>query len=288
MREELEEKVSRAKLLIRHAYRHASWRGSRLEVAISGGKDSDVLIELCKLSGVWGGEWLRPLYRCTTIDPPYTIRHVVAQGVEVLRPKKSFRDCILQSCFPTMFRRHCCGELKEFAVEDYVVVGVRRCESVKRSKNYKEPEVCRVYGNGGGKAIQYLPLLEWTDEDVEEFIRERGIVCHPLYYDADGVFHVERRLGCMGCPLIYYKKRREDFLKYPKMVRFWVRAGQEYMDSHPDVKTHQYFSDAFEWFVCNLFYDSIENFRKDYVFGSGASCKEFLEGYFGVDLNFRY
>lgn len=41
MREELEEKVKQSVLLIRHAYRHATWQGSKLEVPISGGKDSE-------------------------------------------------------------------------------------------------------------------------------------------------------------------------------------------------------------------------------------------------------
>lgn len=177
MRVDLEEKVTRSILLIRHAIH----RGQRLEVAISGGKDSDVLIELCKMADVWGKSGLRPLYRCTTIDPPRTIKHVLSQGVEMLRPKMSFRDCILRSGFPTMFARHCCGTLKEFAVEDYVVIGVRKSESVKRMKNYHEPEICKVYPNGGGKAVQYLPLLDWSDDDVREFIEERGIRCHPLY-----------------------------------------------------------------------------------------------------------
>ena len=296
MRVELEEKVRNSVLLIRHAYRHAIHHGQHLEVAISGGKDSDVLIELCKIACVWGKDGLRPLYRCTTIDPPGTINHVLSQGVEIRRPKMSFRDCILRSGFPTMFTRHCCGVLKEFSIEDYVVIGVRRSESVKRAKNYHEPEICKVYPNGGGKAIQYLPLLDWTDDDVREFVQEHNIKCHPLYYDEQGNFHVERRLGCMGCPLTYRKKRAEEFKKYPKMVRFWCHAGKEYLDSHPKVKVHEYFDDVFEWFVCNLFYASIKDFRVDYprednapmdLFGDEKKdCKSFLEDYFNVNLDF--
>lgn len=287
MREDLEEKVRRSVLLIRHAHRHVRHRGCRLEVAYSGGKDSDVLLELCRIAGVLDSEYVRPLHRCTTIDPPFTLKHCIDNGVEILRPRRSFAGCIVASGFPTMFRRHCCGSLKEFAVEDYVVVGVRRSESVKRMKNYSsdEPEVCKVYPNGGGKSIQYLPLLDWTDDDVREFIEERGIRCHPLYYDDDGVFHVERRLGCMGCPLMYYKKRIEDFKRYPRMVRFWCRYGKIYLDSHPDVKTHQYFSDVFEWFVCNTFYNTFDDFRDRFAHDcDGKSAKEYLESYFNISL----
>lgn len=80
------------------------------------------------------------------------------------------------------------------------------------------------------------------------------------------------------------------------MVRFWCRAGQQYLDTHPDVKVHGYFDDVFEWFVCNLFYRTIEDFRKDYpridsnsmdLFGgSGKDCRTFLESYFKIKLDF--
>lgn len=44
MRTELEDKITRSVLLLRHAYRHVKHQGKRLEICISGGKDSDVLI----------------------------------------------------------------------------------------------------------------------------------------------------------------------------------------------------------------------------------------------------
>lgn len=295
MTEELEKKVIQSKLLICHAYRHARWRDQKLEVAISGGKDSDVLIELCKMAGVWGGYALRPLHRCTTIDPAGTLSHVRSQGVEVMRPRKDFRHCVLDSGFPNRFMRHCCGELKEFAVEDYVLVGVRRCESAKRSKMYKEPEACRTY-NGRGKSIQYYPLLEWTDDDVRDFIEERGIKCHPLYYDEDGRFHVERRLGCMCCPLQSQKKRIVEFERNPRMVRFYIRLGKEYLRRHPNSRIHGLYGDACSWFVGDVFCSSHEDFVKRFR-GGGESvvslfetdnsidCKKYLEDYFKISLD---
>ena len=279
---ELDKKVTQATLLIRHAYRHASWQEKCLEVAISGGKDSDVLIELCKISDVWGKPYLRPLHRCTTIDPPRTLSHVREQGVEIIRPKKNFAKCILASGLPSRYIRHCCEELKEFAVEDYILIGVRRCKSVKRMKNYREPTQCRVYGRGG-RVEQYYPLLEWTNDDIDEFVRVTNIKCHPLYYDENGAFHVERRLGCMGCPLQYRKKRIEDFCSYPRMLRFYVRYGMRYLSSHPNVKTHQYFRDVYEWLACDLFFGSVEKFKcANYA---PNEAKERLETYFGINLD---
>ena len=286
--ERLDRLVTQSCLLIRRAYRHVRNEGGgrRLELAYSGGKDSDVLVGLCKLSGVWGGEYLRPLHRCTTIDPPFTLQHCIDVGVEIYR-RNRFRDCVLMSGFPSRFVCHCCGKLKEFVIEDYVLVGVRRCESAGRMKNYKEPEACRIYG-GGGRCIQYYPLLEWSDEDISEFIKVHDIRCHPLYYDSAGVFHVERRLGCIGCPLASRQHRINDFLRYPKFLRFWARLGAEYLRTHPNIATHKYFDDVYEWLVCELFYDSIEKFRFDYPRGGGLfgvdDCRVRLENYFGIKL----
>lgn len=273
----LDNKVRQSILLIRHAYRHATWRDKCLEVAISGGKDSDVMIQLCRMADVWGKDGLRPVHRCTTIDPPHTLRHVGEQGVEILRPKHDFRWVIEHDGIPSMFHRHCCGYLKEFVVEDYVLVGVRRSESVKRAKNYLEPSACKTYQRGG-TCEQFYPILEWTDADVEEFVRVTGIKCHPLYYDEDGVFHVERRLGCIGCPLAYRKKRVEEFRRYPKMLRLYCRYGQKYLDTHPN----KYFRDIYEQMACDLFFKDVHAFQAAGY--EPHEAKRRLEEFFNINL----
>lgn len=289
MGKDLDNKITQSILLIRHAYRHCKHRGLRLELAYSGGKDSDVLVELCKMAGVWGTDVLRPLHRCTTIDPSGTLRHCLDVGVEIMRPRKSFRDCIISSGFPSRWYRHCCGSLKEFAVEDYVLVGVRRSESTLRAKTYKEPEVCRTY-NGRGKCVQFLPLLDWSDADVRDFVINRGIRCHSLYYDGDGSFNVSRRLGCVGCPLASRKNRIADFERNPRFVRFWCKAGAEYLLRHDNCSARNNFRDVFEYFCCNLYFDKIADFKKSLhegFFGDGENaCKLYLEQKFGVNLDF--
>jgi 3'-phosphoadenosine 5'-phosphosulfate sulfotransferase (PAPS reductase)/FAD synthetase len=145
--------------------------------------------------------------------------------------------------------------------------------------------------NGRGRAYQYYPLLDWSDEDVSEFVNERGIKCHPLYYDEDGVFHVERRLGCMCCPLQSQKGRLRDFERNPRMVRFYLRYGAEYLRLHPQVKTSEYFQNVYEWFVCDVFCKDMEDFRVRFKSGAdlfghgGVNCRLFLEDYFKIDLS---
>ncbi len=194
--------------------------GQPLEIAYSGGKDSDVILTLAEMAGINH----KGIYKCTTLDPHGTITHAKERGCVILPPKKSFKQCIVDAGFPSRFRRHCCATLKEYKVYDYAVVGIRRDESAKRAARYKEPEECRVYSKKK-KARHYFPILEWSAQDIEEFIRAEGIKCHPLYYDEDGNFHVERRLGCIGCPLKSRKQRIEDFKRHPNFIKLYTSGG---------------------------------------------------------------
>ena len=256
MRKELEKKVERAIKLIQSASKIAAANGCpQLEVAYSGGKDSDVILELTKMAGVP----YRAIYHNTTIDPSGTIKHAKENKVEVIHPKFTFFEMIARNGFPNTFKRFCCRYLKEIKTLDYAVVGVRKEESVSRAKRYKEPEQCRVY-NKKEKVRQYFPILDWTKEDIAEFIQERSIKCSPIYYDAEGVFHAERRLGCMCCPLIYLKERIKQFKEHPNMVKAYIRAGQKYLDAHKDGKTYAaHNGDVYAWFVHDLFYSRDAN-----------------------------
>ena len=152
-----------------------------IEVSYSGGKDSDVILELTKMSGIP----YRAIYKNTTIDPPGTIAHAKSAGAEVINPKHTFFDLVKDYGLPSRYYRFCCSVLKEYKVLDRAIQGIRRSESTKRKDRYKEPEYCRTYSKNE-KARIYLPILEWTDEDVSRFVDERGIKCHPLYYDRGG------------------------------------------------------------------------------------------------------
>lgn len=62
-----EKKIDFAKRLIELSAEAAVKEGERVEVAYSGGKDSDVLLYLAK--GVLGSDFVA-IYKNTTIDPP--------------------------------------------------------------------------------------------------------------------------------------------------------------------------------------------------------------------------
>ena len=277
MRPELEKKVERAIRLLQSIPQDGD-----IELSYSGGKDSDVILELAKMAGIP----YRAIYKNTTIDPKGTIAHAREMGAEVIHPKKTFFQLVSEKGFPSRFARFCCSALKEYKICDRAIQGIRRVESRKRAENYKEPEMCRVYSTKE-KVKVYLPILEWTDQDVEEFIKERDIKCHPLYYRGGGQFDVTKRLGCVGCPLQSRKKRIQEFKDNPKFLKAWIRAGQKRFKSEAyqngDSKYH--FKDAFEVMGYQLYCDNIDDFKeKTYTLFGEFDWKEFLEKEFNIDM----
>lgn len=277
-----ERKIERAIALLR-----AIPQDTEIEVAVSGGKDSDVILQLAKEADIP----FRAIHKCTTIDPPGTLKHVKELGCEIRMPEKSFFELIREKGTPNRFARFCCSYLKEYKVCDRAILGVRKSESTKRAKIYHEPELCRNYGKGQ-KVIQYYPILDWTNADVERFIKERGLKCAPVYYDSEGNFHVERRLGCIGCPLMSRKLRIENFKQYPKMLKLWIVNTQKYFENNSQSKPAKLFDgNVYNKFLYDLFYDNRLSDYQRLIKGGGIfgdelaiDAKAFLEDYFGIDL----
>lgn len=253
-----------------------------LEISYSGGKDSDVILRLAQMSGVKH----EAIYKQTSIDPPGTTAHAKEMGATIIRPAISFLDIIRKKGTPTRRARFCCEVLKEYKVYDRAVQGVRRDESTARAKRYKEPEMCRTYPHGE-KTRVYLPILDWTTEDVARFIEEQGIKCAPVCYDEAGQFHPKRRLGCIGCPL-KSDNGKGDFLKYPKLLKAVIRAEQDYLDTHQNCRAKAKMGDAYGVVFNNLFCDSYEQFvtrvRPSLFPETAINPKQYLENYFGISL----
>lgn len=255
-----------------------------LELSYSGGKDSDVILELAKMAGIK----FEAIYKNTTIDPPGTIAHVKEKGVKVVNPQKTFFQLVEKKGTASRWKRFCCEVLKEYKIHARAIQGIRREESTKRMKNYNEPEICRTYPKGEKVRI-YLPILEWTLEDVAKFIQERGLKLAPTYYDEQGQIHLERRLGCIGCPL-KADCGKADFVKYPLFLREYLRRYQIYLDTHPSSSKYRKIihNDATWGFFYFLFTKSTEEFE-GYTNGilpdANIDPRSFLENYFKVKLS---
>lgn len=267
MTEQLQKKINQSIKLLQSTCRDKD----DVELAYSGGKDSDVILQLAKEAGIK----FTARYKNTTIDPAGTLKHCKDNGVEILQPKESFFEIVKKAGYPNRYTRFCCARLKEYPTgSNIVILGIRREESKRREKRYNEPVMCRVYSKK--KHIQEIyPILYWTSADVADFIADRRIKCHPLYYDADGFFHPERRLGCEGCPLMSQKNRVQFFKENPKWLKAWVRSGHQFYKDKP--------MDEYEMMVGMLFYRSIRELRdiQNGLFGK-MDCKALLEEKFGV------
>ena len=250
-----------------------------LFLAYSGGKDSEVIYHLCKKAGIEFSAY----FNNTTIDPPGTLSYVKSKGdVEIFSPQRGFFDIIRHRGLPSYVQRFCCAELKERYVASNVITGVRRAESTRRKQRYQEPETCRITRRHQ-EIHYYMPILEWTNEELKQYIIDNNIKCHPLYYDEDGNFNVNVRVGCMGCPLA--EDRTRWFKKYPKLIRVWCSALADYRNSRPILGTTiTNYRDEYENFYNNVFHltqkDLIpmqENLPRDFA-------RNQLQEYFNIEL----
>ena len=177
---ELQNKIDRAIKLLRSVQAIAP--EEVIQVSYSGGKDSDVILQLSKEAGIN----YRAVYFNTTIDPPGTIKHAQDAGAIIVLPEQNFFQLIAQKGYPSRIRRFCCESLKErrYGAEKKVILGIRRLEITKRAKRYTEPTVCR--GTKKNPLEHIYPILDWEDEDVLAFVLDRGIKLAPIYYEGGG------------------------------------------------------------------------------------------------------
>lgn len=131
--------------------------------------------------------------------------------------------------------RFCCAVLKESAGVGWLtLIGVRHAESVKRSKrnemeimnrkfsgSFDEFEIRQETTQGcykGRDKLVLAPIIQWTDHDVWNFIRDNGIEYCRLYDEG------RHRIGCLFCPMSSIKNIRRDEQKYPKYKAAIIRT----------------------------------------------------------------
>lgn len=156
---------------------------------------------------------------------------------------------------PTRIHRFCCNKLKEQTNQGRLhVTGVRKAESGNRKRDgglvkimgkpktteklaqdlgaeYSKPRedglILNDDNNESRRMVEQCyrtrktlvnPILDWTDEDVWEFLRHYGCEGNPLYKCGYS------RVGCIGCPMAGRKKRIEQLERYPKYEQAYFRA----------------------------------------------------------------
>ena len=183
-------------------------------VAFSGGKDSQVIYELCKIAGVK----FKVHFNCTTVDPKEVLRFIHTKYPDVIwhRPEKSmFKLIVEQGSLPLRHIKYCCRLIKEIhGINNIVITGIRKTESRYRKGRNEYDHICI---NGQDKLI-LLPILNWTDKDVWNFIRTQ-IVYYCELYD-----HGFTRIGCILCPNCSYKIKVKQLQIAPRFEYAYKKA----------------------------------------------------------------
>lgn len=157
---------------------------------------------------------------------------------------------------PLRTMRYCCKALKErpIVIEEsgkkaFIVTGVRWAESSRRKKRMHYEAIAadpkkavRVDENELGDAEEIIleedntltrklfedcrlrgervvnPIIDWTDEEVWDFIKSRNLSYNPLYDEG------WKRIGCVGCPMQNRKERERQFERWPRYKNAYIAA----------------------------------------------------------------
>ena len=248
-----------------------------LMLTYSGGKDSDLLVELAIRT--LKPEEFEIVHGHTTADAPETVQYVrerfrqwegMGLRCSVMYPtykgkRVSMWTLIPQKLMPpTRIVRYCCDVLKETCGRHRMIAtGVRWAESTKRKKNrgiyeklakrVQDKVILSNDNDDKRKIIETCqmkeetvvnPIVDWTDQEVWEALREYQCRGNPLYQCG---FH---RLGCIGCPM--NTKSLEGFHRYPAYQKLYLHAFARMLEERKRRGKETAWKDArevFEWWT---------------------------------------
>lgn len=236
-------------------------------VTYSGGKDSDVLLDLAIKSDID----FEVSHSITTVDAPQTNRHVnkvfaelKEKGIKAYKTMPTYKgkpinmfSLIAQKGIPpTRLVRYCCGVFKEGTEKNRVVaLGVRSAESRKRqnrdifstsvgklanSKHFSLPHVQEVFE----EAKEQDEV--WDCVIVSTARKRKTILVNPIYDWSDAevweYIHEKNiaynelydmgysRVGCILCPLANKREKQRDILTFPAYKERYIKAFEKMLE----------------------------------------------------------
>ena len=252
--------------------------GQPLVVTYSGGKDSDVILQIAKNAKVP----FEVLHNHTTADAPETVYHIrnvfrelELEGIKCTIDKPVYKgkrtsmwNLIPQKLMPpTRLVRYCCAVLKEKGgTGRFIATGVRWDESVARKNNrgtmeviHRDREKRLILQDDNDEARRTFetcklkgkrvvnPIVEWKTDDVLQYIEDQKIAINPLYgcgFD---------RVGCVGCPMAGTEGRRFEFTMFPAFKKNYIRAFDRMLEARKEsgksTENWENGIDVFHWWM---------------------------------------
>ena len=224
-------------------------------VAFSGGKDSQCVMELMRMAGVK----YRAYYSVTGIDSPMNIRFIQEHYPEIqfVHHKKPFLRLVEEKGLPMINGRFCCERLKErLGAGNLLVDGVRAEESKKRSgysqvtirsrrkenmEKGRNRELEEIEQNEhrcikGKDRVDLHLILDWSEKEVWNFIKERSLPINPTYKTLG-------RVGCMVCPFASRVQVETYMREYPLYYKRLLLALERFLEKRPLLPTPQIYYD---------------------------------------------
>lgn len=256
--------------------------GEPIICTYSGGKDSDVMLDLFIKSGVK----FEVQNHHTTVDAPQTVYHIrdtfkrlEGMGIKATSNYPTYKGertsmwklILDKGMAPTRLARYCCQVLKESNANNRVIAtGVRKDESTgRKSRNEveyiapKKSDAIRVssddmldFDNSDSRRIiehctlkskiSINPIIDWTHSDIWQYIRANNIKYNPLY---DMGY---KRVGCVGCPMGGCKHMQKEFADFPVYKQNYIKAFDRMVKRRNEIGLKTIWAngqEVFDWWI---------------------------------------
>lgn len=248
-------------------------------LGFSGGKDSQVCYHLARRAGItFKAVFNHSFESAVTLA---FIRQYYPDVVWRREVKQGFLENIQKNhkgMLPTVERAYCCQDYKHNPkfVDKASIVGVRGQESAKRAKRktvefknktlLKKNKIVydyfeeRCVGSGAAHEIQLKPIIDWTDENVWDYIKKYNIPVNPEY-------NISKRVGCVICPKANFSRNYIRLLLQPKLIDAIIKARDKAERTTPvdwiiTGENNKDYSDNKPLYICKWLNHSFRPFTK--------------------------
>ena len=246
-----------------------------IAVGFSGGKDSQVVYDLCKRAGIPFKAYYNVAFESAT-----TKRFIRDNYPEVIW-RRDYKFGFIENIWknhkgmlPTVEKAYCCEDYKHNPkyVDKCSIIGVRKQESAKRAsrtvlsfKNKTTKKQMAQFSEyftencesvGTASVIQLSPIVDWSKDDVWDYIHQHNLPVNREY-------EYRERVGCLVCPKANFSHNYMTLIRYPKLIDAFIRAidrvpGRDYFITNDNKD----YSDDKVYYICRWLNHSFRPFSK--------------------------